>query len=298
MTAYFQHLRVFLEAFREGSVSRAAVRLGISQPAASAQIRALETHLEKPLFERGARGVRPTAHGQDLAQKLASHLDALDLVLAGMKTRGTTLSGTIHIVGPAEFLTESMGDDIAKLTALGLQVRLHFGNRERIYALLREGTADLAITASTPDGRDLGHAALAQERLMLVAGPDLARRLGGRRLDPAALDAMPVVGYDEELPLVREYWRQVFEAEPQSAVAATAPDLRLVLNLVARNAGYSVLPDYLAHGAISRGEIVEIGRAGAGPGNRLNLVWLKSNLRSMRIAAARDALLQRPGCIS
>jgi DNA-binding transcriptional LysR family regulator len=100
MTAYLQHLRVFLEAFREGSVSRAAVRLGISQPAASAQIRALEAHLGKPLFERGARGVRPTAHGQDLAQKLASHLDALDFILAAMKTRSAALSGTIHIVGP------------------------------------------------------------------------------------------------------------------------------------------------------------------------------------------------------
>jgi DNA-binding transcriptional LysR family regulator len=89
-------------------------------------------------------------HGQDLVQKLASHLDALDLAVAAMQARGPALSGTIHIAGPAEFLAEGMGGSIAKLIALGLQVRLHFGNREHIYALLRDGTAGLAITASTP----------------------------------------------------------------------------------------------------------------------------------------------------
>ncbi len=52
--SYLLHLRMFLEIYRAGSLTRAAERLGITQPAASGHLATLEATLGKPLFLRQA----------------------------------------------------------------------------------------------------------------------------------------------------------------------------------------------------------------------------------------------------
>src|SRR5256885_2336662 len=61
------HLAVFDAVAQEGSVSRGATRLLISQPAASKQIKLLERAIGATLFERSQKGVRTTDAGQMLA---------------------------------------------------------------------------------------------------------------------------------------------------------------------------------------------------------------------------------------
>ena len=50
--AYLSQLQTFIAAYRLGSLTKAAAQLGITQPAASQQIRALEAQIKKPLFVR------------------------------------------------------------------------------------------------------------------------------------------------------------------------------------------------------------------------------------------------------
>ena len=54
-------LRVFAQLLRERQVSRAAVALGLSQPAVSNALRRLREELGDELFHRSARGMQPTA---------------------------------------------------------------------------------------------------------------------------------------------------------------------------------------------------------------------------------------------
>ena len=58
-----RQLRAFCDAARLGSISKAAERLGVSQPALSIHVRELEYELEAALFERMSWGVRLTAAG-------------------------------------------------------------------------------------------------------------------------------------------------------------------------------------------------------------------------------------------
>lgn len=60
----FNHLKSFLEISRNKSFSRAAEKLGITQPSISAQIRSLENELGHRLFERGGGKVTLTAAGR------------------------------------------------------------------------------------------------------------------------------------------------------------------------------------------------------------------------------------------
>ncbi|MGI5125183.1 LysR family transcriptional regulator [Pseudonocardia sp. CA-107938] len=61
-----RQLRVFEAVLRHGSVTEAAVALGLAPSSVSAQIRALEAGLGTALFERAARGMTPTAAGERL----------------------------------------------------------------------------------------------------------------------------------------------------------------------------------------------------------------------------------------
>jgi DNA-binding transcriptional LysR family regulator len=285
-------LRTFLSAYRLGSLSKAADALGITQPAASGHIKALEAALEKPLFVRAARGVEPTAAAHALANEIAAPLDAISAALETVKARSPHLSGAVDITGPPEFLTEALAPKLAALTELGLTLRLHPGDRARIYQLLRDGVAELAITASTPNDRSLGYAEVARERFVLVAAPSFARKIAGRTMNAALLSALPAIAYDQDLPLIREFARHVFRKEVSPQRIATAPDLRLARAFVQAGIGWSVLPDYLCTDGLAAGTLTLLLPEDAGPENPLHLVWTKGALRHPRIAAARRALLE------
>lgn len=77
-------LRTFLAVYRTGSISAGAVQRGLSQPAASQQLAALERRVGLPLFTRTATGVEPTRRGRELHALVADSLDRLEPVLAGL----------------------------------------------------------------------------------------------------------------------------------------------------------------------------------------------------------------------
>lgn len=287
--SYLLQLRTFIETYRVGSLSRAADNIGLSQPAASAHIQMLEAAVGKPLFIRHARGVTPTASAHDLANLVGAPLDAVESGIATARARSEMLSGTVNIAGPAEFLSERYAGALQQLTQHGLHLRLHLGNQERIYQWLAGGEVELAVTASTPHDRALGFKEIAREQFVLVAAPGMALRWRGRHASAADLQALPMVAYDEELPLIRQYWQQLFQQEPGVAPAVLAADLRALCGLVKMGAGWSVLPDYLCAPSLQRGELVEIGARG--PSNSLYLVWAKSALRHPRVAFSQRTLL-------
>lgn len=102
-----QALRVFCAVADEGSYSEAARRLGVTQPAVSAQMRSLTDHFGMALVERVGGGWHPTAAGERLlsrAHSVLADLDALEEELAGLRDRP---AGPLHLVAstvPGEFV--------------------------------------------------------------------------------------------------------------------------------------------------------------------------------------------------
>lgn len=70
-------LRVFAVVAEAGSVTEAAARLYITQPAVSAALRRLQTAIGAPLFVRAGRGLALTARGEQLRARVQPHLQAL-----------------------------------------------------------------------------------------------------------------------------------------------------------------------------------------------------------------------------
>jgi DNA-binding transcriptional LysR family regulator len=286
------YLRTFLDTYRAGSVTKAAQRLGITQPAASAHIQALESLVGKMLFQRQPRGVTPTPLADDLARATATHLDELEITINAIRARSRELSGIVHLVGPAEFFAARISPALVPLIQTGLQLRLQTGNKAVIYGALDNGSADLAVTASKPDAARYDSVEIGRERLVLIVSAEQEEMLRGRVVDASILETLPCLAYDENLPLIREYFSAVFGQQAQLRPAVTAPDVRILLALIEVNAGWSVMPDYLCEEALRAGRVKEISAPRPCPENTLYIAWPKGALRHPRVAYTRDHLLR------
>ena len=84
---------IFREVARSGSVSGGARTLGLTQPAVSQHLRALEAEIGTPLFLRGSGGVTPTEAGERLlarADRIAAELGHAESELAELSAGGGT----------------------------------------------------------------------------------------------------------------------------------------------------------------------------------------------------------------
>lgn len=290
--SYLPQLRTFLEAYRTGSITKAADLLHLTQPAASSHIKSLEVLMEKKLFIRHARGIKPTAIADDLARSIATHLEQIETKFNAIRSRITSVAGTIHLAAPAEFLEAKVLPAIASLLAQDLKVRIHLGGKKRIYQLLDDGTVDLAITASQPHNKALDFAEIEQETLVLVAATDWKKKHLTQPFKPEQLLSLPVIAYDEDLPLIRRYFAEVLQMQLDDIQAlVTVADLRTVRSLVSLGQGYSVLPKYLCEQQLQTGDLCLLHQTEFHLSNSLYLVWNKGNLRHPRVVYTRDHLL-------
>ncbi|WP_433770540.1 LysR family transcriptional regulator [Pseudomonas putida] len=76
-------LPVFIALMEERSVTRAALRLGITQPALSNALNRLRDTLQDPLFIRERYGIKPTQFAEEIAPVIVESLGRLDEVLVG-----------------------------------------------------------------------------------------------------------------------------------------------------------------------------------------------------------------------
>jgi DNA-binding transcriptional LysR family regulator len=90
-------LTAFLAVARERSFTRAAARLGVSQPALSHTIRGLEARLGLRLLTRTTRSVSPTEAGERLLRTIGPHLEGIEAGLAALTELRDRPAGTIRI---------------------------------------------------------------------------------------------------------------------------------------------------------------------------------------------------------
>ncbi|MDR8104988.1 LysR family transcriptional regulator [Burkholderia cenocepacia] len=89
-----RHLQLLLSLSNTGNLSQSAASLNTTQPALSKWLKELENDVGLPLFERHARGLRPTSHGEALiehARRIGAHLDAARDDMQALREGGSGL---------------------------------------------------------------------------------------------------------------------------------------------------------------------------------------------------------------
>ena len=100
-------LSVFLVVAREGSFTKAAAKLGVSQSALSYTIKELEARLKLRLLTRTTRSVSPTAAGERLLRNVSPRIEEIEGELAALSDLREKPSGTIRITA-TEYATDAV----------------------------------------------------------------------------------------------------------------------------------------------------------------------------------------------
>lgn len=289
--SYLVQLRSFLDVYRAGSISKAANQLGISQPAVSSHVHSLESLTGSVLFTRRSHGVIPTAEADELARHIGHNLDAIEAKLTLMRGRRKKISGVVTIIGPAELLWAKSAKLFSPVVHNELRFKLLTGDRKKIYASLNDGISQIAITTSKPDAQKFGYKVIGKEKLIIVASATMATYFKDKEVTAELLESLPLIAYDEQLPLIREVFQQLFGAVTNMQASITVPDLRIVERMIREHSGWTVMPEYLCQEEITAGRIIQINIGVKMPENDIYLVWNESALRQPRVMFIKEHIL-------
>jgi len=218
-----RHLRYFVAVAEAENVSRAALKLHVSQPALSRQIRDLEDELGFLLLERSAKSVRLTEAGRTFLSESRAVLqradDAVDAARAiasggGEIHVGYAPSPTVRILPPTlrAFQKEFPG----------VRVRLHDLSTEEMLAELRNGKLHLAVMVYPTRAmlRGMHFEELARESMCVAVPP----KHPFARLESVTVEQVaqqPLVAFTrKDYPEYHEYLNALFakvKAKPRIA---------------------------------------------------------------------------------
>lgn len=289
-----QQLRTFVEVYRERSISAAARRLGLTQPAVSQHVAALEAMIERDLFTRHARGVTPTPAADELAAALGDSLDVAEAALFAARARSPDMSGVVRLIGNGDFLAEVIARRLLPLLRTGLRLHIQAAGREEIAAALLADQHDLGLGGDAVQDRRLRSAKIHEEALFAVAAPEVAARIVAAPSLQQGLATEPVLAYNLERPLL-DNWLSA-NGIPLRTVqpALIGQDLRFLRSMLERRFGWTVLPGYLCADHIARGDLAEIPPTMVRPTQSYYLTWAPGILRHPRVAAVQRMLVGSP----
>jgi DNA-binding transcriptional LysR family regulator len=237
-----RQLAAFCAVVERQSFSQAAERLGVTQPAVSLQVRALEKRLGKRLLDRSGRRVEPTEAGLALyrgAQRMLSLegqlLDELDAADGG------ELGGTLQVgasTGPGSTVVPVLLCEFQRGNP-GVAVSLSISDTQSVVDRVAERELELGVVGAARRHRGVTFEPFFRDDVVLACPPD--HRFAGRSIALSELEKEPLIVMQEGAGV-----RHVLEDELRRAgtrLRELEPRLELGLQESARSAvlaGYGV----------------------------------------------------------
>ena len=237
-------LQTFIRIAELGSFGRAAEVLNQTQPTVSRQVAALEQEIGSRLFMRHRHGVSLTQAGVLFRDHAMQALRMLDQAKAEITAQAQEPTGTVSLGLPPSLLTVLSGPVVERFASRYPKVLLH------VYEAISQGLEQLMLTQEVDlavlisDRRPLRNVALSPlgiEPLML-AGSTASRLDPTKPLGIEVLSGLPLLFYRSP-----NYLRLLIESALRRRglifhVTVELETMPLMLELIERGAGYTVLP--------------------------------------------------------
>lgn len=231
-----KQLRSFREIAEAGSLSRAADRLRLAQPALSRQIRLLEAEAGLPLFVRHGRGMALTEAGRELLARISGPMRQLEGAFAEVRALAGTVAGDVAF-GMMPTVAAVLAGPLARRVAERhpeVSLRIVEGYTGHLIEWVQRGATDATLLYGPATDLHLPVRELFVESLVLAGPP-------GSRLSPETPVSLAATAH---LPLV-------LPSRPhglRAIVDAAAARARVTLNLRHEADSFLVLKELVACG--------------------------------------------------
>lgn len=232
-------LRTFSAVAAEGSFAAAAARVALTQAAVGQQMRALESALRRPLFERQGKAVTLNEAGRELVPQVRRLLALYDQMRAPVAAAGG-IAGTVHL-GAVVSAVRPLIQATLSLKARHAALELHVSAAKSIELLERvqAGELDAAIVVREPGAArpELAWTALYTEPMVLLV-PRRLEDAGPRAL----LQSQPFIRFDRSQHTGRLVDRALkrLRVQPQEFLELNA--LESIVELVRSGLGVTLVP--------------------------------------------------------
>lgn len=251
-----RQIQYFIALFEDGSMTRAARRLNIVQPALSMQIAKLEDELNQRLFERGAHGMSPTAAGRRMYRLFLPIVRDLVHARQQMIQRDDAVSGNISI-GMIASVTESvLADSLSTFHQRypHVEVSVSDGYSATLIDAVAGGQLDVALVNKPRARISLNVQPLLDEEMVLVTGTAFGPEL------PPTIELDKLSEIELVLPTKRHGLRGVLDAAAQHDDVLLSPRFEIdvlgsIVQFVERSRFATILPRIAVHRARQRGTV-------------------------------------------
>lgn len=254
----YHHLKYFRAVALEGSLTRAAERLHVSQSALSIQLKQLEARFGHALFERRGRGLVLTEAGHIALEHAEAIFRTGDELVALLKS-GHHGRREVLRIGAVSTLSRNFQQELVRplLSRPELELVLRSGSLGELLAMLDAHALDL-ILSNLPVARD---AATSHHSLLLAEMPAslVGRKTRSRKAFrfPQDLATTPVV-----LPSLQSSMRAAFDlildqAAIKPRILAEVDDMAMLRLMARESSGVTLLPPVVVRDELRAGVLVE-----------------------------------------
>lgn len=191
----FKRLQHFVHCAEAGSISMAAERLHIVQPALSQSIQRLENELNVKLFERSRRGIKLTQSGEVFLHHAYSILNQYNRAKEAISTIDGAPAGAVSVAMTAsalEVLTVPLNANVAKKFPK-IELNLEEGLAGSILQGLDAGWFDLVVNYLLPASDSLIAQPVIKEEMFLVTAKKSSIDIVNQPIDFSELEGMPLI---------------------------------------------------------------------------------------------------------
>jgi DNA-binding transcriptional LysR family regulator len=253
-----QAIRLFIRVVDLGSFSKAAAELGIGQPAATKQVRRMETQLGARLLHRTTHGVTPTEIGLLYYEKcklIAHHVEEAESVAALLQTQ---VQGALRINTSVAFGRRVLAPLVLQFMRMNPHVQIDLNCDDRYVNLVEQGV-DIAIRMGRLADSSLGASYLGRNPWVVVASPHYLEEHGVPQA-PQDLRQHRALVYSTVQGDARwQFSGPQGEAQSVAVRGALRSNNLSTLQLAAREGlGVAALPSYVAEEAVRTGSLVPV----------------------------------------
>jgi len=288
----YDQIAAFSVVARERSFTRAAAKLGLSQPALSRTMRNLEERLGVRLLSRTTRSVSPTEAGEHLLRVVAPRFDEIDTELALLSEFRDKPAGKLRITAGEHSAITILQPVLAKLIPDNPDLNL-------------EVIVDYGLTDIVAEGYDAGvrlGEQIAKDMIAVRVGPDLRMAVVGspdyfaqhpRPKTPRDLTAHNCISI--RLPTYGGIYPWEFEKKGQELKVRVEGQLvfnniAMRIDAVLKGLGLAYMPEDLVQAYVEQGRLVRVLSDWCPPFSGYHLYYPSRRQTSPAFALFRDAL--------